>query len=97
MVETIIRHKNKRVRVKKVHATKGKFIRAEPIYALYEQGKIFHVGLHPVLERQMCMFTTDSTKSPDRVDSLVWGFTELFPSKKQASWSVAGGKVKKYP
>ncbi len=92
MVETIIRHKNKRVRVKQVHATKGKFIRAEPIYALYEQGKIFHVGLHPVLERQMCMFTTDSSKSPDRVDAMVWGFTELFPIKKQSSWGVIGGK-----
>lgn len=96
MVETIIRQINKRIRIKLVHATKGKFIRAEPVYALYEQGNIFHVGLLPILERQMCMFTSDSTKSPDRADALVWGFTELMLSKKQSGWSASSGKVKVY-
>jgi phage terminase large subunit-like protein len=81
MVESVIKTKAKDlnlvVRVKLVTATKGKFIRAEPIYALYEQGSIFHVGVHPILERQMCIFVTDSDISPDRVDALVWGFSEL--------------------
>lgn len=81
MVKSVIETKAKElgvvVRVKLVTATKGKFIRAEPIYALYEQGSIFHVGVHPILERQMCIFVTDSDISPDRVDALVWGFTEL--------------------
>lgn len=77
MVESVIRQKDKNIRVKLVTATKGKFVRAEPVYSLYEQGKIFHVGYHSKLEAQMCMFTSDLKTSPDRVDSLVWGFTEL--------------------
>ena len=77
MILNIIRQKNANIRVKMVTATKGKFVRAETIYSLYEQGKIFHVGYHNRLEAQMCMFTSELKNSPDRVDSLVWGFTEL--------------------
>lgn len=77
MVESVLRSAGCKYRVKLVTATKGKFVRAEPIYGLYEQGKIFHVGYHPKLESQMCSFTSDLKTSPDRVDSLVWGFTEL--------------------
>jgi phage terminase large subunit-like protein len=44
---------------------------------LYEQHKIFHVGSFPILENQMVTFEPDKGKSPDRVDALVWGFTEL--------------------
>lgn len=97
MVEYVIRQVNKRIRVKLVHATKGKYTRAEPIYSLYEQGKIFHIGFHSILERQMVTFNPDETEdSPDRVDAMVWGFTELMLSKAQSSWSVSGGKVKNY-
>ena len=84
MVETVIRTADRSVPVKLVHASRGKVIRAEPISALYEQGRVHHVGdkLHE-LEDQMCVFSIDnirnsSTGSPDRVDALVWGFTELF-------------------
>ena len=77
MVESVLRSQGCKYRVKLVTATKGKFIRAEPIYGLYEQGKIFHVGHHPKLEAQMCSFTSELKNSPDRVDSLVWGLTEL--------------------
>ncbi len=84
MVETVIRTADRSVPVKLVHASRGKVIRAEPISALYEQGRIHHVGdkFH-LLEDQMCTFSVDnvrnsSTGSPDRVDALVWGFTELF-------------------
>lgn len=77
MVASVIRATGANIRIKLVTATKGKFIRAEPIYALYEQGKIFHVGHHPTLEAQMCSFTSDLKTSPDRVDAMVWGFTEL--------------------
>lgn len=77
MVESVLRSAGYTGRVKLVNATKGKFVRAEPIYALYEQGKIFHVGQHPKLEAQMCSFTSDLKTSPDRVDALVWGLTEL--------------------
>lgn len=85
MVETVIRTVSSDVPVKLVRATRGKFVRAEPISALYEQGRIHHVGVHPTLEDQMLSFTPDMAgdrsngTSPDRVDALVWGFTELFP------------------
>ncbi|HYK80855.1 MAG TPA: terminase family protein [Micropepsaceae bacterium] len=71
--------------VKLVHATRGKYVRAEPISALYEQGRVHHVGTLPVLEDQMISFTPERAAhrtdgySPDRVDALVWAATELFP------------------
>ncbi len=77
LIQSVLRAKDYKGRIKLVTATKGKFVRAEPIFSLYEQGKIFHVGFHPTLERQMCIFVADSDKSPDRVDALVWGMTEL--------------------
>ena len=66
-----------------VHATRGKVTRAEPVAALYEQGKISHVGSFLTLEDQMCSFTSDFDRkamgySPDRVDALVWALTHLF-------------------
>jgi phage terminase large subunit-like protein len=61
-----------------VVATRGKRVRAEPVSALYEQGKVHHVGLFSELEEQMCMFTADNFDgSPDRVDALVYGLTEI--------------------
>lgn len=82
MVESVLKSKGCKIRIKLVTATKGKFIRAEPIYSFYEQGKVFHVGYHNKLERQMCMFTSELKSSPDRVDSLVWGLTELLLQEK---------------
>jgi phage terminase large subunit-like protein len=66
--------------VKKVHASRGKFLRAEPVAALYSEGRVAHVGEFPELERQMCDFAADGLsngKSPDRLDALVWALTEL--------------------
>lgn len=65
-----------------VWASRGKVTRAEPVSALYEQGRVRHVGTHSRLEDQMCEFTADFDKkkmgySPDRVDALVWGVTHL--------------------
>ena len=77
MVENVLRSQNTNARIKLVTATKGKYVRAEPIYSLYEQHKIFHVGSFPILENQMITFEPDKGKSPDRVDAMVWGFTEL--------------------
>ena len=77
MVEAVIRQNDNRTRVKLVTATKGKYVRAEPTYSLYEQSKVFHVGNFPILESQMITFDPDKGKSPDRVDALVWGITEL--------------------
>lgn len=71
--------------VKLVRATRGKYVRAEPVSALYEQGRVHHVGVMPELEDQMISFTPERAAdrsdgySPDRVDALVWTLTELFP------------------
>jgi phage terminase large subunit-like protein len=82
MVNTVIRQFDKKNYIKLVTATKGKYVRAEPIYSLYQQGKIFHVGNFILLENQMVTFNPDKNdKSPDRVDALVWGFTELMLGK----------------
>jgi phage terminase large subunit-like protein len=87
MVENVLRSQNTTARIKLVTATKGKYVRAEPIYSLYEQHKIFHVGSFPLLENQMVTFEPDKGKSPDRVDAMVWGFTELMLSS-QDFWHV---------
>lgn len=67
------------VPMKDVHATRGKYVRAEPVSQLYEQGKVSHVGGFPLLEDQMCEYTPDGNMgySPDRMDALVWAMTEL--------------------
>jgi phage terminase large subunit-like protein len=65
-----------------VRASRGKHVRAEPIAALYEQGRIRHVGQFPELEAQMTQFTTEGYQgenSPDRADALVWLFSKLLP------------------
>lgn len=83
MVESTIKAVDRTVPVKLVHASRGKIVRAEPISALYEQGRVHHVGRFDQLEDQMCMFSPEmlrniSNGSPDRVDALVWGLTEIF-------------------
>ncbi|MCO5730915.1 DNA-packaging protein [Rhizobium sp. SSA_523] len=63
-----------------VRATRGKFLRAEPVAALYEQGRVVHAGRFPALEDQMCDFGPDGLsggRSPDRLDALVWALTAL--------------------
>ena len=78
MVQYTIRTIDRNVPVRLVHATRGKAIRAEPIVALYEQGRIHHVGLLPELETQMTMWSpVEDRESPDRVDAMVWGFSDL--------------------
>ena len=62
---------------RKLNASRGKTPRAEPVMARYEQGQIHHVGSHARLEAQQCTWTTDADWSPDRMDALVWGCTEL--------------------
>lgn len=81
MVEAVIRAKDRNVPVTLVHASRGKLVRAEPISALYEQGRVHHVGRFDELEDQMCTFSADYDRkngSPDRMDALVWGLSFLF-------------------
>lgn len=64
--------------VRGVHATRGKRLRAEPVAALYERGRVRHVGAFPKLEDQMTHFAGEGPgKSPDRLDALVWAISEL--------------------
>lgn len=87
MVESTIRGVDRNVAYRGVHATRGKVVRAEPVSALYEQGRVHHVGNFKVLEDQMCSFTADFDRSqngsPDRVDALVWALTELVVSAQR--------------
>jgi predicted phage terminase large subunit-like protein len=77
MVTLLMRQVDSTVSVKKVTATRGKQLRAEPISSLYEQGRVHHVGYFAELEMQMCEWTPQSNESPDRLDALVWAITEL--------------------
>ena len=68
------------VPVAKVRATRGKWVRAEPVASLYAEGRVVHVGRFDALEDQLVAFGVDGTvkgKSPDRADALVWAITEL--------------------
>lgn len=81
LVESNIQTVDQGVPVKKVHATRNKYVRAEPVASLAEQGRYHHVGFHSKLEDQMCSFTVDFDRkkggySPDRMDAMVWGVTE---------------------
>lgn len=76
MVSLTIAQADSSVPVKLVHASRGKRTRAEPIAAQYEQGRIHHVGKFPQLEDEMCIWTPGDS-SPNRMDAMVWAFTEL--------------------
>jgi phage terminase large subunit-like protein len=78
MVEAVIRHIDPSISYKAVHATRGKLLRAEPIAALYEQGRVHHVGVFGPMEDEMCEYDAQTvTWSPNRLDANVWAVTEL--------------------
>ena len=86
MVEATLRVIDPNVAFAAVHASRGKIIRAEPVAALYEQGRVHHLGAFAQLEDQMCSLSRAGTRtrpdraagySPDRVDALVWALTDL--------------------
>ena len=76
MVETTLRMVDSNIPFTAVRASRGKLTRAEPISALYEQGRVHHLGVFPELEDQMCSYDGDG-ESPDRMDALVWAITDL--------------------
>ena len=85
MVEHVIRTVDKLVPYKEVHASRGKVARAEPVAALYEQGRVSHLGALSEVEDQCCLIGPDGfigEGSPDRADALVWAVTELMLEKK---------------
>lgn len=82
LVETVIKQIDLNVPIKFVQAKRGKYLRAEPVAMLYEQGRVSHIGHFHDLEDQMCRFTASYEKenpghSPDRVDALVWSLAAL--------------------
>ncbi|MCS0494193.1 terminase family protein [Ancylobacter sp. MQZ15Z-1] len=80
MVRTILAGLDARVPVAEVRATRGKWLRAEPVAALYEQGRVRHAGTFPQLEDELCDFGPEGLsngRSPDRLDALVWAVTAL--------------------
>ena len=78
MVEQTLRTLSANIPYRAVRAAKGKYSRAEPVSALYEQGKVHHCGLFSELEDQMCSFEPGTTSwSPDRMDALVYALSDL--------------------
>jgi phage terminase large subunit-like protein len=80
LVVTVLRQIDQHVAVRTVRATRGKWLRAEPIAALYAEGRVAHVGTFAALEDQMSAFGADGLskgRSPDRLDALVWALTDL--------------------
>ena len=93
MVETVMRAERPGLPLRPVRASHGKTVRAEPIAALYEQGRVAHAGAFPALEDQMVQFTPfgiEGDGAADRVDALVWALSDLFPRmvKPQAGCGV---------
>ena len=92
MVQSVIRAKKRDVPFTEVKASRGKVVRAEPISALVEQGKIQHAGRFTKLEDELLGFSTHGytgDRSPNRADAYVWAFSSLFPG------IVAGRKNRK--
>lgn len=90
LVETILRNADPTISYKGVHASRGKVTRAEPVVALYEQGKVKHLKNLPKLELQMTTWAAkEGEKSPDRVDALVWALTDLMlTNSKQEIFTI---------
>jgi len=84
MVENTIRAVKPSLPVKLVSASRGKAVRAEPVSALYEQGKVHHVGRFIALEDEMTTWKPGDKRSPNRMDALVWALTELMLSDVQS-------------
>lgn len=89
LVERLLRNIDPNVAYRSVRATRGKILRAEPVSALYEQRRVHHIGMYSELETQMCSYTGETNTSPDRLDALVWGLTELSKSSGQVNWRIS--------
>ncbi|WP_343771700.1 terminase large subunit domain-containing protein [Brevundimonas basaltis] len=79
MVKAVLKTAGCRLKIREVHATRGKYVRAEPVAALYEQGRIHHAGTFDALEEELMAFggEMEAAGSLDRADALVWAITDL--------------------
>lgn len=82
LIEKLLRIQDSNVPYTSVRATRGKILRAEPVSSLYERNLVHHHKYFKELEEQMCSYTADTIKSPDRLDALVWALTNLQSSGK---------------
>ena len=90
LVEKVVRTIDMNVSYRSVRATKGKYLRAEPVSALYEQKRVRHEKPFPFLEDQMCNYNPISFNgSPDRLDALVWALTDLSANVGKAYWRIS--------
>jgi phage terminase large subunit-like protein len=89
LVERLLRNIDINVPYRSVRASRGKMVRAEPIAALYEQKRVHHIGVFEDLETQMCTYTGQVNPSPDRLDALVWGLSELSKSHGKVNWRIS--------
>jgi len=90
MVEHTLKTIDPKIPFKAVHASRGKATRAEPISALYEQGKVHHFGTFTELEDQLCEWVPGVEKSPDRLDALVWALSMLSEKTNAGNFKLSG-------
>ena len=96
LVETVLRNIDRNISYTAVRASRGKTTRAEPVAALYEQGRVHHVGTLGALEDQLCDYDPAvSEKSPDRMDALVWAITELMDDGPSSMLDFMAGEARK--
>ena len=93
MVAQTLRTVRPNLPIREVRASQGKRVRAEPISAMYEQGRIHHVGVFEELETQLTTWTPEDGKSPDRLDALVWGMSELLQHSGASAFLNAYAKL----
>lgn len=92
MVELVVKTADELVSYEEVKASRGKVVRAEPVAALYEQGRVSHVGNFPTLDDQLAAFTPDGyvgPGSPDHADALVWALTSLMLGEGDFDWTYS--------
>lgn len=89
LVERLLRNIDSNVPYRSVRASRGKMVRAEPVAALYEQKRVHHVGVFEELETQMCTYIGQTNPSPDRLDALVWGLSEISKTKGIVNWRIS--------
>lgn len=87
IIEDLIQLIDRKVAYRAVRASRGKIVRAEPVAALYEQGRVHHVGMFSALEDEMCTFAPSVPTSPGRLDAMVWAITDLMLNEGTSSFS----------
>lgn len=89
MCESVIRQVDPNVSLKLVHASRGKRVRAEPVAAVFEQGRAYFAGDFPDLIDELCTWVPDDPHSPDRLDAMTWAMSELIENRR-AGFAVMG-------